>query len=137
MDRLLSATAHQVGFSKSGTASCSACKTMALPKVLKAWLKGPCCKQFSWRGGVQQPEAQELRVGSAVVHPSHKPLQHKGLWMCSKCGAYCSVATGRKCGAKLLVQPCRGKLQGGGRTFWSRFSRGLPPKPGMQWPDDP
>ena len=42
VDRLLSATAHQVGFSKSGTASCSACKTMALPKVLKAWLKGPC-----------------------------------------------------------------------------------------------
>ena len=78
VDRLLSATAHQVGFSKSGTASCSACKTMALPKVLKAWLKGPCCRQFSWRGGVQQPEAEVVRVGSAVVHPPTHPSSTRG-----------------------------------------------------------
>ena len=83
---------------------------------------------------MRQPSG-EVRVGSAVIHSSHKPLGYRGVWICSKCGAYCSVAAGQKSSPKLLVRPCTGLLQGAGKDYWSRFSKGQTPKPGMKWPE--
>ena len=72
-------------------------------------------------------------VGRTDMHETHLLYCLKGIWLCCKCGGYCS-GYGARNTPRFLGQPCRGKPTRGTRGFLNNLLKGRPPKPGVPWP---
>ena len=71
--------------------------------------------------------------GLTELDLTHVVAQKRGVWFCTLCGAYATVAP------RDLGKPCRVRAKGlqpttGGRAALNRIQRDLPPKSNINWP---
>jgi hypothetical protein len=79
-------------------------------------------------GDCTVPERPPL-LGRTRLHFSHVIAYRQGIFLCLKCGNYAASRVGN------LGIVCSGRCTMATRKYRDRWSRGLPPRPGMQWPN--
>ena len=67
-------------------------------------------------------------VGNTRLHESHVIHHNRGVYICYRCG---SIAVSQP---KNLAKPCPGICNKNGAQYLDRWTRGLMPKHGQQWP---
>ena len=75
---------------------------------------------------------QPPSVGNQVLHSSHTLEHKKGIIICQRCGYYTISKAGK---LARLCAPITPGVKSGGRDFLSRWSKDLPPKKSVSWPN--
>ena len=117
-----------------GSLHCRKCQQLVQKRHLKKFLHSQCPgppAQVPRGRGFLRP--RQLRVRRRDLHSSHAVLLYRGLWFCTKCGAYTAGADAIGT-VRNLCRPCRPGGRGG-QVRLRRIVRGRHPD-FQQWPAD-
>ena len=126
-------TSHTVTLARSRV-SCSTCKQSRRRCQSLQWLRAPCGGPPGYQRPAETAPAllaprATIQIGNQTADPSHKIAVFRGATWCWACGAY---STGRHLFS--LARACANAPTKRGTDVLTRLRKGLPPKPGCDWP---